>query len=179
MAGAETTTTGTEAPANGGFPPFKTETYPAQLFWLAVTFAFLFVVLWRIAGPRIAGVIAERGGRIAGDLGAAEQHRKDAESASAAYQSALAAARQSARASAEENRKRIGAEIERAKARADAESRDASATAETRIASVRTAAKDRLAKAAEEAAIDIVSRLTGDSVSRQEAAAAVRSATGT
>jgi len=32
MAAAETTTTGTEAPK--GFPPFKSETYPAQLFWL-------------------------------------------------------------------------------------------------------------------------------------------------
>jgi F-type H+-transporting ATPase subunit b len=178
MAAPETTTTGTEEPANGGFPPFKTETYPAQLFWLAVTFALLFVVLWRIAGPRIAGVIAERGGRIAGDLGAAEQHRKDAESASAVYQSALATARQSAQASAEENRKRIGAEIERAKSRADEQALASSAAAETRLASVRTAAKDRLAKAAEEAAIDIVSRLTGDSVPAQEAAAAVRSETG-
>ena len=178
MAAAETTSAGTETQGNAGFPPFKTETYPAQLFWLAVTFAVLFVVLWRVAGPRIAGVIAARSGRIAGDLGAAEQHRKDAESASAAYQSALAAARQSAQGSAEENRKRIGAEVERAKARADAEARDASAAAEARIASMHAAAKDRLAKAAEEAAIDIVSRLTGDSVSPQEAAAAVRSATG-
>ena len=88
------------------------------------------------------------------------------------------APRNAACRSAEENRKRIGAEVERAKARADAEARDASAAAEARIVSLRTSAKDRLAKAAEEAAIDIVSRLTGDSVSPQEAAAAVRSATG-
>ena len=36
----------TEAPHQGGFPPFDTTTFPSQLFWLVVTFAFLFTVLW-------------------------------------------------------------------------------------------------------------------------------------
>jgi len=177
MAAAETTNTGTEAPS-GGFPPFKSETFPAQLFWLTVTFAFLFVVLWRVSAPRIAGVFAERKGRIAGDIGSAEQHKKDAEAALASYNNALAVARDSARAVGEDNRKRIGADAEKAKATADAQARDAAATAEARIASVRAEARGRISKAAEEVAIDIVSRLTGDTVSSDEAAAAVRAAAG-
>jgi len=178
MAASKTTNTGTEQPGNAGFPPFRTETYPAQLFWLAVTFTVLFVVLWRVATPRIAGVMAERRGRITGDLGTAEQYRKDAETAAAAYQAALAAARQTAQARAEENRKRITADVERAKAQADEKAREASAAAEARMATSRAQAKDRLIKAAEEAAVDIVSRLTGDSVPKEEAAAAVRAAAG-
>jgi F-type H+-transporting ATPase subunit b len=177
MAAAETTTEGTEA-NGGGFPPFKTETYPSQLFWLTVTFAFLFVVLWRVAGPRIAGVLAEREGRIAGDVSNAERSKKEAEAALAAYHSALAKARQSAQATAEENRKRIGAEVDRAKAQADEKAREASAAAEARLTQARTDAKDRILKAAGDAAVDIVSRLTGDNVSSADAAAAVRSATG-
>jgi F-type H+-transporting ATPase subunit b len=176
MAAAETTTTGTEAPGKGGFPPFKPETYPAQLFWLTVTFAFLFVVLWRVAGPRISGVLAERKGKIAGDVGAADQHRKDAEAALASYNNALAVARGSARAVGEENRKRIAAEAEKAKAAADAQAREAASTAEVRLAGVRAEARGRIRKAAEEVAIDIVSRLTGEAVSPDEAAAAVRAA---
>jgi F0F1-type ATP synthase membrane subunit b/b' len=35
------------------------------------------MVLWRIAGPRIQSVIAERRGRINDDIRTAEQHRKD------------------------------------------------------------------------------------------------------
>jgi len=178
MAAAENTTAGTQAPSEGGFPPFKSETYPQQLFWLTVTFAFLFVVLWRIAGPRISGVIAERKGRITGDIGAAEQHRKDAEAALASYNSALAAARDSARTLGDENRRRISTEADRAKAQADAQARQASEAAEARIAAVRVQAKDHLVKAAQEVAIDIVSRLTGDKVSPDEAAAAVRSTAG-
>jgi F-type H+-transporting ATPase subunit b len=180
MAAAETTTAGTQAPSpeRGGFPPFKSETYPAQLFWLTVTFAFLFVVLWRVAGPRIAGVIGERKGRIAGDIGSAERHRKDAEAALASYQSALAAGRDSARALLEENRKRIAAEADRVKAIADAQAREASGAAEARIAAVRAESRDKLSKAAAEVAVAIVARLIGESVPPDEAAAAVRSAAG-
>jgi F-type H+-transporting ATPase subunit b len=177
MAAAETTNTGTEAP-KGGFPPFKPETYPAQLFWLAVTFTFLFVVLWRVAAPRISSVLAERKGRIAGDIGSAEQHKKDAEAALASYNNALAAARDSARGVGEDNRKRIAADAEKAKAVADAQARDAASKAESRIAGVRAEARGRISKAAEEVAIDIVSRLTGETVSSDEAAAAVRAAAG-
>ena len=63
----------TETPkqAPGGFPPFKTETFPSQIFWLVVCFAFLFAVVWRIAGPRINGVITSRRGVINADIAAA------------------------------------------------------------------------------------------------------------
>ena len=75
----------TETPkqAPGGFPPFKTETFPSQIFWLVVCFAFLFVVLWRVAGPRINGVITSRRSTINADIAAADQARGDAEQASA------------------------------------------------------------------------------------------------
>jgi|SRR5579871_1270113 len=173
------TTATTQVPARGaGFPPFKTETFPSQIFWLAITFAFLFVVLWRIAGPGIKSVLVARRGRIDGDLATAQKHRADAEGASAAYQSALAAARARAQALAEENRKRIGGEIDRAKADADTAAQADIAKAEARIAASRGEARSHVARAAEDAAIAIVARLTGDTVPADEAAGAVRAVTG-
>jgi len=112
----QATHTGTEAPHGAGFPPFKTETFPSQIFWLEITFAFLFVVLWRVAGPRIGGVIGARKGRIADDLSTAGKHRSDAEGALAGYTSALTTARAKAHAVADENRKLVDAEVEKAKA---------------------------------------------------------------
>lgn len=178
MAAANSTTEGTEAPGPAGFPPFNAETFPSQLFWLAITFGFLFVVLWRVAGPRIGAAIAERQGRIDEDLGDAQKHREAAEAASAAYQSALAKARQSAQGVAEDNRKRIAAEIDHAKAKADTEAREKTAAAEARLASVRAEAKGHVAKTAQEAAIEIVSRLTGETISAADAAAALKPAGG-
>jgi F-type H+-transporting ATPase subunit b len=169
------TTAGTEQPeASIGFPPFKAETFPSQLFWLTITFAFLFVVLWRISGPAIKSVIAERRGRINDDVRTAEQHRRDSEAAAAAYESSLASARGRAHALAEENRKRIAADIDKAKAAGDAEAATAAAAADARIAKMRDDAKAHIQNAARDAAVSIVARLTGETVSNDDAAAAVK-----
>jgi F-type H+-transporting ATPase subunit b len=172
---AEPLQASTEAPKQtGGFPPFKTDTFPSQLFWLAITFAFLFVVLWRIAGPRINGVITSRRGVIHADIAAAEKARGDAEAASTAYQTALAGARARAQGLAEENRQTLNAEIAKAKAAAETDAAHAMATADARIAATRTQAKVHVIKAAEEAAIAIVARLTGETISPADAALAVK-----
>ena len=181
MAEPATTTATTEAPGGhkaAGFPPFKTETFPSQLFWLVLTFAFLFVVLWRLAGPRIAGTIGARRGRINDDLAEAQKHRGDAEAASAAYQTALAGARARASSLADSNRKSVVSEIDKAKAEADARAAADIAKAEVRINEMRDAARVHDTNAARDAAIEIVARLTGETVSNDDAAAAVRAATG-
>jgi len=170
---AGATTTGTEVPASGGFPPFKTETFPSQIFWLAVTFAALLIVMWRIAVPRIGGTIEGRKAKVAGDLAAAEKHRNAAEAASSAYQQALAEARGRAHGIAEDNRKKLIAEVEKAKADADAAAQAELAKAEARIAEVREQSRAHVANAARDAAADIVARLTGDTISPAEAEAAI------
>lgn len=177
MADADHTTAGTEVPKeSGGFPPFATETFPAQIFWLAVTFAVLFIVMWRVAVPKIGGAISDRKTRIADDLAAAQAHRASAEKASADYEAALAAARARAHAVAEDNRRHIQAEIDAAKAKAEAEAHDAMSKAEAHIGTVREQAKGHVADAARDAAVAIVARLTGDTVSAEDAAAAISAA---
>lgn len=179
-AGSMNATTEQPAPheATGGFPPFDATTFPTQIFWLVITFAFLFVVLWRVAGPRINGVITTRRNKINGDIAEAQKHRSDAEAASAAYQTALAGARAKANAHAEETRKRIGGEVDKAKADADAKAHEATAAAEARIQTMRVEARASMTKAAQDAAIEIVTRLTGETVSADDAAAAAKAASG-
>ena len=177
MAEEAPTTESTAVPEHKGtFPPFDVTTFPSQFFWLTITFAFLFVVLWRVAGPRINGVITARRGTINGDIVAAQQARAEAESASSAYQSALTAARSRANGLAEENRQTLNAEIAKAKAEADTHAAQAMASAQERIAATQTRARGAVASAAAEAAIAIVARLTGETVSPADAAKAVQEA---
>lgn len=159
-----------------GFPPFKTESYPAQFFWLGITFTILLVVMWRIAVPRIGGSIGLRRSTIDGDLAAAEAHREAAQKASADYEAALAAARARAHAMAEENHKRIQAEIDGAKAKAESEAQAAMGQAEQRIGAMREQATGHVRNAARDAARDIVARLIGEPVSAEEADAALNGA---
>jgi len=175
MAEETANTATTEGPKEGGFPPFDTTTFPSQFFWLAICFAFLFTVLWRVAGPRINGAITNRRGMINGAIAEAGKARVDAEAAQAAYENALAAARARANALAEDTRSKLNAEIAKAKAEADAKAHDAMAAADARIAQTRESAKAAVSVAARDAAIAIVERLTGDKVSADDAARALGS----
>ncbi|MBN9590486.1 MAG: F0F1 ATP synthase subunit B' [Alphaproteobacteria bacterium] len=165
----------TEAPHEGGFPPFDTTTFPSQIFWLVVTFAFLFTVLWKVAGPRINGAITQRRRAINGAIAGANAARGEAEAAEAAYRTALAGARARASALAEENRQALNAEVARAKAEADEKAAAAMAKADADIAATREAAKAQVSVAARDTAIAIVAHLTGDQVSPEDAADAVKS----
>src|ERR1700752_307383 len=101
MAAATEEAVGANEPS--GLPQLDVETYPGQLFLLVITFGLLFVLLSRVALPRIAGSMAARKNRIEGYLGAAEQSKKDASAALAQYEAALAQARNKALAMADEN----------------------------------------------------------------------------
>jgi F-type H+-transporting ATPase subunit b len=48
----------TEAPAgHNAFPPFQRENFPSQLIWLAVSFVLLYVLMAKVALPRIASLV--------------------------------------------------------------------------------------------------------------------------
>src|SRR6266513_3962949 len=176
MATPATTTGTTVEHKSGGFPPFNTSTYPSQIFWLVVTFVALLIVMWRVAVPKIGGVIAERKGRIQSELAKAEENRKQAEHAAAAYQAPILEARERARAASEATRGEVAKEFAQAKATADAEVQRKTTEAQERIAAMQKQARAHSVQAAEDAVVEIVSRLTGATISHDEAAAAVREA---
>tara|TARA_Y100000590_G_C15459636_1_gene915951 strand:- start:273 stop:764 length:492 start_codon:yes stop_codon:yes gene_type:complete len=60
-------------------PQLNPEFFISQLFWLAVTFTFLFIFLWRISLPRIKTVMDKRERKINDDIAAAKELQEDAE----------------------------------------------------------------------------------------------------
>ena len=60
-------------------PQLNPEFYMSQLFWLVITFTFLFIFLWRISLPRISTVLEKRASKINDDIRSAKQHQAEAE----------------------------------------------------------------------------------------------------
>ena len=69
---AEPHNTGTEhvpkGEHKGAFPPFQSQTFASQLVWLVVAFVLLYVLMLKVALPRVGAIIEQRHKRIADDI---------------------------------------------------------------------------------------------------------------
>ena len=59
-------------------PQLNPEFFVSQLFWLVVTFSFLFVFLWRVSLPRIGNVLEKRERKVNDDLATAKELQEEA-----------------------------------------------------------------------------------------------------
>jgi len=107
---AKGTSAHTEADAHGRtFPPFQKDTFASQLVSLLVAFVALYLIVSRIALPRVGSVLDQRQNVIDGDLADAQKLKDDSDSALKAYESELAAARSRAQAIGAETREKLNA----------------------------------------------------------------------
>jgi F-type H+-transporting ATPase subunit b len=158
----------------GEFPPFNTTTYPGQLLWLVLTFAFLYVMMAKIIVPRLSGLIENRRQIIASDLDEAAAMKARAEEAGATYEKALSEARAKAQAIALETRTALSSETDAKRKTLEAELATKLAESEAAIRSRTEAAMSNVHALAVETASVIVERLTG----RAPAASAMAKAVG-
>jgi F-type H+-transporting ATPase subunit b len=168
------TTAHTEAPGESrAFPPFESQHYPSQLFWLALTFILLYLLMSRIALPRIGGILADRSKRISDDLAAAQRFKEQSEAANAAYQKSLADARARAQAIANETREQQAAEAGVINKKLEAQLHEKLAAAEQSIATTRSSAMGNVSSIAADTASAIVERLLGTAPAQGDVNAAV------
>ncbi len=161
---------------HGTFPPFDTATWGSQIIWLAITFGALYYVMSRVALPRVGAILENRSNRIAGDVTAAGRMKDETDAAIAAYEQALAEARQNAHAIAQKARDETKAEIDADRGRTEAELQKKLEAAEARIDEVKTQALAGVDTIARDATAAMVETLVGGKVSEGEVAAAVDAA---
>lgn len=160
--------------ASPGMPQLDFTTFPNQIFWLVVALVAIYFILSRVALPRIASVLAERQGTLTNDLAAAEDLKRKAVEAEAAYNKALVDARAEASRISQETRDAIQVDLNAAIARADAEIAAKAAESEARIDEIRAGAVKSIEEVAQSIAGDIVNAVApGQSVDAKALADAV------
>jgi F-type H+-transporting ATPase subunit b len=152
----------TEAGHSDVFPPFDPATFPSQLAWLALTFVILYVVMSRLALPRVGAVLENRKAKIDGDLAAADASRQKTDAAIAAYEAALASAKSNAQAIATQTSDAIKLELSDKRKAVEADLSAKVSEAEARIAVTKSAAMANVDEIAAETAQTVVSQLVGD-----------------
>ena len=167
--------TGTEVPGEhkGAFPPFQSQTFASQLVWLAIAFVLLYVLMWKLALPRVARIIDNRQKRIDDDIADAGKLKTQSDEAVAAYEKALADARARAQTIANETRDKQAAAAESRRKTLEGELNAKLADAEKTIAATKTSAMLNVRSIAEDATRAIVERLIGEAPSDKAVADAV------
>ncbi|WP_411839199.1 F0F1 ATP synthase subunit B' [Paracoccus sp. ME4] len=163
--GADAATHGVDAAGHAaeaaGLPQLDITTFGNQIFWLVVTLVVLYLVLSRVALPRIAAVLSDRQGAVTGDLMAAEEFKLKAREAEAAYDKALADARAEAQSIVARNRAEIQAQLDAAIAKADAEIAARTAESEARIREIRASADVSAREVARDVTAELVRSFGG------------------
>ena len=149
------------AESSGGMPQLEFATFPNQIFWFVVAIVVIYLILSRVALPRIGNILADRAGTITNDIAAAEDLKARAAQAEEAYNQALADARAEAQKLIAETRAEIQAELDAAIAKADEEIAAKAAESEKQIAEIRAGALESVREVAFATAGEIVTALNG------------------
>lgn len=166
---------GIPEPQPSGMPQLDFATYPNQIFWLVVALVVTYLVLSRIALPRISSILAERQNTISADIAAAEDYKAKAHDAEAAYEKALSDARAQAQSIIGEMQTDLKAQIDAATAKADAEIQVRSVESEAKISEIKANALETVLSVATDTAAEVVSTFGGKvDVAAVEAAVAAR-----
>ena len=144
-----------------GMPQLCFDWWGNQIFWLILTLIVIYLILSRVALPRIGAVLAERAGTISNDLAAAEDLKAKALEAEEAYNKALVDARAEAQRIVEEAKAEIKGELDVAIAKADAEIAAKAAESEKAIADIRASALENVTAVARDTAKEIVTAMGG------------------
>jgi F-type H+-transporting ATPase subunit b len=154
-------------------PQFWMEDFAPQMVWLVISFIALYLLMARVALPRVADVLETRHGRIADDLDQAGQLKAQAETVIGEYEAALAKARAEAQATIAQ----AGVEAAVAAEKRNAEVAEVlaaeAAAAAGRIADAKTEALTELRGVAVELAQAAAERLIDASVAAADVDAAV------
>jgi len=144
-----------------GMPQLCADWMGNQVAWLVVSLIVIYLILSRIALPRIGAVLAERSGTITNDIAAAEELKQKAVEAEAAYEQALTDARAQAATIVADAKAEIQADLDVELAKADAQIAAKAAESEAAIATIRDGAVKSVTAVAKDTAKELVAALGG------------------
>ncbi|MFO1152983.1 MAG: F0F1 ATP synthase subunit B' [Rhodospirillales bacterium] len=142
-------------------PQFDPAVWSPQLVWLAISFVLLYVLMARVALPKVAEVLEEREFRINESLRKAEAMKQQAEDAVAAYEKMMADARTKAQEQIRTVRERAAEEAAERNAELSERLTTLIGESEARIARARDDALTNVRAIAVEVAEAVVGRLIG------------------
>ena len=164
------------APASGGasgLPQFDPTWWAGEIFWFAVIFAVVLVLMAKVFMPRLTKTIAEREDQITGDIRRAMAAKEQAQAQAAQADAEMAQARARSQTLAVEAKARAKAEASQRQAAEEAKLGETVAKAEAQIRASRDEAMSHVREIAADTVQAILAKLTGQAASAADVKAAL------
>ncbi len=154
-------------------PQLELEYFAPQIIWLVISFTVLWLLMAKLALPRIGLILEERQKRISDNLAMAENLKLDADAEIEAYETAISEGKEQARLIISEAIKSSASEAEKQTQELNMAISKMLKEAEERIESAKSLAIENIESSAVEITSDIIERITDKEIQATEVKVAV------
>jgi F-type H+-transporting ATPase subunit b len=142
-------------------PQLDISTFTPQIIWLIITFGVLYLLMAKLALPRIGSILEQRQNRIEDNLAMAQNLKRESEVDAESYETAILEAREQARTSTQLAIKEMSEESQRRQSELNDRLVNEVKSAEERIAQARKKAMSNISEMAEDIVLDAAESLIG------------------
>ena len=158
---------------SGGMPQLDPEFWISQIFWLTISFGFLFIFLSKFVLPRISENLENRKSQILENIEMAENHREESEAKVKEYEKIIEDSRLKAKGIINDAKIKIKSEINLKKDALENEINSEIVLAEKEIEDLKKRSPDKIQKIAIDTSKDLLKQLIGADINQSSISAIV------
>jgi len=161
------------AAESGGMPQLNPEFWISQIFWLIITFGFLYIVLSKLILPKISANLELRKSQISDNIEAADKQREESESKLKEYDEIILKSKNEAKNIFNQAREEALMGINKKKENLDKQIDEEIKKAEDEIGKLKRNAPEKITKIAIETSSELIKKLIGAEVNNSSISAIV------
>ena len=158
---------------SGGMPQLNPEFWVSQIFWLILTFGFLFIVLSKFILPKISNNLELRKSQILENIEIAEKQKIESENKIKEYKTLINNSKNEARNYFNEARKKIIQDIDKKRGKIEDEIDQEIKNAEKEVVELKKSSPEKINKIATETSIHLIKQLIGEEINNSSISAIV------
>jgi len=158
---------------SGGMPQLNPEFWFSQIFWLIITFGFMFVVLSKLVLPKISENLETRKAQISENIESAEKQRLESENKIKEYDKLILESKNEAKNYFNQAREKILKDVDKKRENLEKEINEEISKAEKEIEDLKNKSPDKVRKIAIETSSDLIKQVIGVDVNNSSISAIV------
>ena len=158
---------------NGGMPQLNPEFWISQIFWLTLTFGFLYIILSKIILPKISKNLETRKSQILENIEIADKQKEESENKIKDYDRIILESKIKAKNYFNDARKKVLEDIKKKRATLEKDIDAEIGAAEEEISNLKKNSDEKISKIAVDTSSELIKELIGEEVNSSSISAIV------